>query len=359
MNAEASSCSKWTILTIGGISIVIPVCETASKPITARDFGAKGDGVTDDTDALRKAFASGRNLDLEGKKYLIDVNKPGALTYYGLIPSDNTIIEGKGAEIILKPNNLEFYSMVTLMHSKNVKIYDLKLTGDVRYHRGSTGEWGIGFMMLGCKNCELHRVKANKMWGDGFYVAGYEKETTEGGGIFDSLARANRRLGLCVISCKSFVVKDCNFEDGGTIKHTFPSYGIDFEPNTNTYDSIDGIKLINIKTKNNHDGGVLFVPGSLGYSADPNFNPKLYVYMEKFISQGDGNKVHWPSSALRFVEANTYENMYNGFVEIKGFDVTNLKGFFPFHWKRNNDSFITIKATGLKADGDIQADYLY
>lgn len=157
VNAHASNCPKLLILPhTAGIHFAVNVCTTA------RSFGAVGDGVTDDTDALMKAFSSGVNLDLEEKKYLIDLGKPGLAG--GLMPHDNTIIEGNGAEIILKPNNLPSFSMITLAHSKNVKIYNLKLTGDVKNHtKTSGGEWGMGFSMLGTKNCELHHVEANEM----------------------------------------------------------------------------------------------------------------------------------------------------------------------------------------------------
>ena len=301
-----------------------------------------------------KAFSSGVNLDLEGKKYVIDVSKPGLK--YGLLPGNNTIIEGNGAEIILKPNNLPSYSMITLVNSKNVKIYNLKLTGDVKKHTGGhNGEWGMGFSMRGTQNCELHQVEANEMWGDGFYIGAYGKETNTGGGIFNSSARANRRVGLSVSRCKNFIVKNCNFTDTGTIKYISPGYGVDIEPNPNDYDSIDGIKLINIKTENNLGGGLLFVPVNLEYSTNPMavFN----VYIEKFISKYDGKL--WGGSGLYFVEPFSY-NTYDGLVRIKGFEVINLSTrAIPFGWHKNVDSSLTVHATDLKVDGVTQYDYYY
>ena len=348
MDTEANNSPKLIILPhMAGIHFSVQVYRTASS------FGAVGDGVTDDTYALRKAFSSGLNLDLEGKKYLINVSKPAFR--YGLIPSNNTIIKGSGAEIILKPNNFEFYSMITLMNSKNVKIYNLKLTGDIKSHKGSKGEWGIGIMMLGTKNCELHHVKANETWGDGFYVGAYGEETNVNGGIFNSSARANLRVGLSVARCKNFTVKNCNFTDTGTIKYSSPGYGVDIEPNPHDYDSIDGIKLINIKTENNLGGGILFVPLNLEYSTNP--NAVYNVYIEKFISNNDGKL--WGGSSLYFVEPFN-KNTYDGHVEIKGFEVINLEaGGVAFGWKRNNNSSLTVDAVNLKVNGVTQYDYHY
>lgn len=323
---------------------------------TARSFGAVGDGVTDDTHALRKAFSSGINLNLEGKKYLIDISKPGLSQ--GLLPSNHTTIEGHGAEIILKPNNLVgFSSMITLNNSVGVKIYDLKLTGDVKNHIGSEGEWGMGFSIFSSKDCELHRVEANEMWGDGFYVASFSELTNEGGGIFNSSARANRRAGITVVTCNDFLIKNCTFTDTGTIKYTSPAPGVDIEPNPGHYDSINGLKLINTKTENNIGGGILFVPRNLAFSTDP--NPLFNIYIEKFISKNDGNKnKYWFSSSLRFVEYYS-QNTYNGLIKIKGYEVISLIGGLPFRWERNTDSSLSVHAVDLKVDGVFQDNYHY
>jgi len=347
MYAERINCTKFmTLLHTPGIHFTVNMCATASS------FGAVGDGITDDTYALMKAFNSGMNLDLEGKKYLIDLSKPGLR--YGLMPSNNTIIEGNGSEIILRPNNLPFYSMVTLENTKNVKIYNLKLMGDIKNHIGSIGEWGMGFSLRGAKNCELHRVEANEMWGDGFYLGTHGKETNEGGGIFNSSARANLRVGISVSRCKNFIVKDCSFTDTGTIEYTSPGYGVDIEPNPNEYDSIDGIKLINIKTENNLGGGILLVPVNLEYSTNPYaiFN----VYIEKFISKYDGKL--WGGSSLYFIEPFS-ENTYDGHVKIKGYEVINQTGAIPFEWIRNDDSPLTVHAIDLRVNSITQPDYLY
>ena len=351
IHAEISNYSKLTVLPLdSGVHFVMNNYKTASS------FGAVGNGISDDTDALIKAFSSGANLDLEGKKYFIDLRRSGS--EYGLIPSNNTMIEGNGAEIILKPNNLTHYSMITLAFSENVKIHNLKLTGDVRRHNAASGgEWGMGFSILGSKNCELYNVEANEMWGDGFYVGAYGEETNEGGGIFNSSARANLRVGISVARCKNFSIVNCKFTDTGTINAVPPGFGVDIEPNPYFYDSIDGIKLINIVTENNLGGGILFVPRNLEFSTNP--HAKFNVYIENFVSKSDGFKKYWLSSGLRFVEYLS-ENTYNGLVEIKGFDVIQPKeGVVPFRWERNDDSSLTVQATDLKVDGVSEYDYLY
>lgn len=157
--------------------------------------------------------------------------------------------------------------------------------------------------------------------------------------------------------CKNFIVKDCTFTDTGTIEFISPAYGVDIEPNPNDYDSIDGIRLIHIKSENNQGGGILFVPRNLESSTHPNavFN----VYVENFLSKNDGNPKYWFVAGLHFVE-HFSENTYAGLVKIKEFEVINLKtGKIPFRWERNDASSLTVDAIDLKVDGVVQYDYHY
>ena len=342
INAQGNNLPTKLLLipSVSGLHIAV------NRYSTALSFGAVGDGVTDDTYALIRAFSSGQNLDLEGRKYLIDVSKPGLIL--GLKPSNNTIIEGNGAEIILKPNKLMAYGMITLENRKNVRIYNLKLTGDVKNHYGSEGEWGMGFWMQGSKNCELHHVEANEMWGDGFYVGNYAKETSEGGGIFNSSARANRRDGLTVTSCKNFTVKNSNFTETGIIKSIYPRFGVCIEPEPHSYSTIDNLKLINIRTEHNFGGGMRVMSPYLGSSTHS--NAKCHIYIEKFVSKHDGNKKIWGGTGLRLADY-FYENTYDGLIIIKEFNVIDLIGEVPYRWVINSKSIISIYATDLRVDG--------
>jgi hypothetical protein len=213
----------------------------------------------------------------------------------------------------------------------------------------------MGFSLLGTENCELHQTEANEMWGDGFYISAYGKGTNEGGGIFNSSARANRRAGLTVTRCKNFIVKDCNFSDTGTIKYTSPGYGIILEANSNKYDSIDEIKLLNIETKNNQGGGIKLVPVYLDSSTNPYavFN----VSVEKFISKDDCNREYWTCGGLHLVER-VNKSDYGGLVKIKGFEVVNLGPIgVPYIWERNEHSLLEVNAIDLKVDGVTQYYY--
>jgi len=326
------------ILIRGSIRVDDIELKSSNIFVSVSDFGAVGDGVTDDTVALKNAFKSGKHLDMEGKKYLIHVDDK---THIGLVPSHNQIIVGNGAEIIISPNMFKLYSVINLNNLNNVKIFDLTVTGDIEEHENNEGEWGMGFWFVNSKNCELHRVQANKMWGDGYYVAG----TTYGGGIFNSSANYNRRNGLSVISSSNFVVSDSNFSFTSTIKYHAPASGIDIEPNPDSKDSID-IKLLNIKTKNNKHSGVLLDPTSLVTST--NKNARYDVYIE------NGTSINDEGISFRITRFKNDNRDVNGTINVNGFNVISEKTTDIYDWGNLNGSGIILKKSNLKTNGIAQ-----
>jgi hypothetical protein len=86
----------------------------ASTIIKVSDFGAVGDGKTDDGPAMVKAFAAAKADDgpstvvLENKIYRLGDN-PTAWHYFQLIDHEDLVIEGNGATLLCSEGNLAFF----------------------------------------------------------------------------------------------------------------------------------------------------------------------------------------------------------------------------------------------------------
>ena len=69
-------------------AVAYPVCEKLEQTVSVKDFGAVGDGVTDDTAALQAFFDAGGNLYLVEGTYLYDYlefNTPFSMTGNGVL----------------------------------------------------------------------------------------------------------------------------------------------------------------------------------------------------------------------------------------------------------------------------------
>ncbi|MGM9543624.1 MAG: hypothetical protein ACI3T9_01440 [Romboutsia timonensis] len=98
--------------------------EKMTHCVTPEMFGAKGDGVTDDTDSIKKALKNGKKINLTNNKiYLI--------SEYITIDS-NTEITGNG-ELYFKNSSISSRfnpSLIDVYNANNVKIKGIKITAD-------------------------------------------------------------------------------------------------------------------------------------------------------------------------------------------------------------------------------------
>jgi hypothetical protein len=95
--------------------------------INVQHYGAKGDGITDDTGAIQKAFDTiykGKtNVYFPSGTYMIDANKN--LSIYS-----NTKLFGDGASSTLKANNTIFGSSLLYISGANIELSQLNFDGN-------------------------------------------------------------------------------------------------------------------------------------------------------------------------------------------------------------------------------------
>jgi polygalacturonase len=211
---------------------------TSPLIVNVRDKGAKGDGRTDDTDAIQAAIdqagGTGGTVLVPGGTYMVDaVTKKRRLA----LRSDMTLKLAKDAILKAIPSDSRKYSVLSISEVSNVTVVGGTLEGDRAEHKGKAGEAGMGIRIdNGAKRVTISGVTSRKMWGDGFYVEG-ATDTKFCGVTADN----NRRQGLSIVEADGVLVTDSVFKN---TRGTRPSAGIDLEPDHPEQ------KIVNVRIQN-------------------------------------------------------------------------------------------------------------
>ncbi len=224
--------------------------------INVKEFGAFGDGITDDTQALQKALIS---VPEGGVLY---IPKGNYVLSSALKPSKSyTAIQGEGEETILSlaPNVLwnKFHGMINVAPTvSNIAISDLVVDGTVQ---GRQYAETYGIKIRGASYITIERVIARDhtgtnergtSGGDGFYIGAgnWEADNWDGKGdpIFphhitlrEVVADNNVRQGLSITAGNDILIEKSTFKN---TRGDNPGGGIDIEPYW---------KVSNIKIKDN------------------------------------------------------------------------------------------------------------
>lgn len=201
--------------------------------VDVRAFGAKGDGVADDTAAIQAALdaGAGRTVLVPRGTYLIfaDGHRDGGRG--GVVPRSHTrLVLAPGAVLKARPTASTDYVVVRIERVSHVTIEGGTIQGDREHHLGRDGEWGFGIGIFGATDVVIQDLTVRDCWGDGLFIE-------EAGPGVSTMARNvtvrrvvavnNRRQGMSVVGVEGLTVVDSVFE--GT-HGTPPSAGVDVEP---------------------------------------------------------------------------------------------------------------------------------
>jgi len=260
---------------------------------SVKDFGAKGNGTTDDHDAFVKAAAFFKNRKGHGKliipkgtyivgrqkfagddkksfayvgEYVLDLSdcqdliiegKPGAILKHrdGLrigtfSPDDGKPFKHSIKNIQVKPEYARYAShpgcMIFVSHSSNIHITGLMLQGNMA-NLNFGGNWGIGrnpfelihygIYILDAHDIYLENCQVKDFACDGMYVAnlGQELKTYK---IVVNKCRVNfcGRNGLSWVGGENIKVTNSEFSNAGRgIVHESPGAGIDVEVENSSF----------------------------------------------------------------------------------------------------------------------------
>jgi Pectate lyase superfamily protein len=149
--------------------------------VNVKDKGAKGDGRADDAAAIQAAIdavgGTGGTVIVPGGTHLVDATGDQRLK----LKSDMTLKLADGATLKAIPTDKKKYAMLTIYDLSHVWVLGWTLEGERDQHRGKAGEWGMGIRIDDdAKHITISGLTAKKMWGDGFYIQGAEREIVLG-----------------------------------------------------------------------------------------------------------------------------------------------------------------------------------
>ena len=201
--------------------------------VQVRQFGAKGDGRTNDTAAFARAMRAlvaggGGRVLVDDGVFLIDADVDAGQGVR--LGSHCTLEMSKGAVLRAIPNSLKRSAVVLMAGVTDAHVIGGMVIGERTQHRGTEGEWGMGVWMTTAHQCSVRSTVIKECWGDGIYVgsdspsAGTESTDIVLDGVH---CDHNRRQGASIVAARRVHILNSQFT---RTSGTAPSAGIDFEP---------------------------------------------------------------------------------------------------------------------------------
>ena len=208
----------------------------AGPVLSPEQFGARGDGRSDDSRALQACMdraTPGAVVRLRrGAVYRVDTNRnPSWARFGGLRMRPGVTLDLNGAELRALPSALPQGAVVQAARADGWSIVGPgRIVGERDVHRGRDGEWGMGIAAFSARGWTVGpAVEVSNCWGDGIYVGSdgrpgtfCEAFTIDGVGVSDC-----RRNGISVVAGRNGQIRDVRIRNVGG---TSPEGGIDLEP---------------------------------------------------------------------------------------------------------------------------------
>jgi hypothetical protein len=253
----------------GALAGALPLQSCRAQPVggqfTPEAFGAAGDGITDDYDALSRLVeavnqAGGGSIALApGRTYFVDryLNGGKPVAELAFLGCQNLTIEGNGARIGVKGDfrrdqpSIRGLAGLRFTDCHGVAVRRLELNGNVDKTLRTEAmpePASHGLIFQSCFNVAIVGCVAHNFAGDGLYIrdskrlgAGGTRSASRGFAVRNSRFLFNARQGLSVIQLRGGTFEDCEFSYTGFIDGSgavgpygghSPGAGVDVEPNS-------------------------------------------------------------------------------------------------------------------------------
>ena len=219
-----SAMGPWgdALVTPTGGTVASSAATHASKEVWVEDFGAVGNGSTDDTAAIQAAINTGKTVRFKPVTYLINaVTKLNLTSGSCLIMSPETVLQAAS-------HGTSNAFLLWLNAVSNVVIRG----GTIKGVRASTGI-GVGIYLAGCTNVHVDGVRCENWRTDGLIMSSdASNNPCDRCTVVDSIFKNNYRNGASVTAAKNWMFDGCIFQD---TNGSSPETGLDVEPDSGFY----------------------------------------------------------------------------------------------------------------------------
>jgi hypothetical protein len=263
--------------------------------VDVRAFGAKGDGVTDDTAAINQACQEGKTIIIPDGVYLIDCTMASKGSVNGgIMPKSNTTIIMNNATMVVKTNTSSAYALFNLYQVDDVKIIGGKITGDRDTHTygEGTNEWGHGIRIIGCNRITIKGVTIEETIGDGIDITEFTgQEHSTDVLIENCIINHVRRNGISIEHASNVKITQNKITN---ISGTAPQAAIDLEPNSMGYYRVHDIFIDKNYISDCVGGSIgvvegknIYITNNIQYNVGGGTMPGSFSTNEKVIYTGN------------------------------------------------------------------------